>query len=418
VLCLASALKRTLLGRTRIQEGATQVAEGLTSDLMFEAGLVAIAAFLIAWHDLPIILALPVVLIRLGISTVYFAEYFDGSWCMQDDIKYFNDAAGFLDAGWTPLSAILLPEGYDGLRGAAGGHHILYHWWNILAMYLFGTHYYSAVMLNILLTFVTGFLLHRITKLLGFSQSYCIGLQVLFLLHWDVITWSSFINLKDCLVQTLTVAAFYCILRFCQLRDWFSVVGFLLILQLFYWLRFYLPALILMATVLWALWQWKDSRKFILVPIVCAGTYFALLGAGDATGLMSIRAWAYGMCVITLTPLPWTLIDDIYEFMMPAAAFHTLFLLPAAYGTWQLWKSNRTARLFIVYMLIVLSFYAMTEDIRGSRQRTQLSFIFAWVQFQFLWSLRSAPAAKTTLSGQIAGRPHLRAPSRPVVAHT
>ncbi len=75
--------------------------------------------------------------------------------------------------------------------------------------------------------------------------------------------------------------------------------------------------------------------------------------------------------------------------MMPAATFHHVSsCCSGVYGTWQLWQSSRTFRLFIIYLLVVLSFYAVVEDIRGSRQRAQLSFIFAWVQFQFLWSLR------------------------------
>ena len=68
-------------------------------------------------------------------------------------------------------------------------------------------------------------------------------------------------------------------------------------------------------------------------------------------------------------------------------------------------------------MLVVLSLYAMAEDIRGNRQRSQLSFIFAWVQFQFLWSLLPVPA-DTAQVAQIARRPPVRAAARPRIAHT
>ncbi len=394
------------------------MAEGFTSDLMFESALVAIAALLLALHDLPAMLAIPVTLVRVGIVTVFFAEYFDGSWCMNDDRNYFNEAITLLNSGYNPISAFLTPDGYDALGGVAGGHHFLYFWVNMSAMYFFGEHYYAAILVNVLFTFISGYLLVRIAQLLGFSRNYRIGLEVLYLLHWDVITWCSFVNLKESLVQMLTVAEFYFVVRFIQRRDWTSVVGFVLVLQTFYWIRFYLPMLILAATVLWALWQWQDNRKYLLVPIAAAATAFAFKGAGDATDMVSVSGWAYGMCVILLAPLPWALIDDVYYFMLPSAALHLLFLVPGAIGSWQLWKVSRTGRLFVIYMLVVLSLYAMAEDIRGNRQRSQLSFIFAWVQFQFLWSFLPKPAAKAVPAAQIAARPQTRLAARPQIAHT
>ena len=242
------------------------MAEGFTHDLAFESALVALLAFLVVWRDLPGPVALALVMLRVGISTVYFTEYFDGSWCALDDVTYFNESASMLDHGWTPLSLILTPEGHDTLGGVAGGHHFLYYWQNLTAMYFFGEHYYAPVLVNVLLTFVSGFLLCRTTQLLGFSRLYRIGLELMYLLHWDVITWTSFVNLKETGVQMLTVAGFYCVVRFIHRRDWMSVAGFVLVLQLFYWIRFYLPMLILIATVLWALWQWQDQRKFLLIP--------------------------------------------------------------------------------------------------------------------------------------------------------
>jgi hypothetical protein len=395
------------------------VAEGFTVDLMFESAVVAIAALLLALRHLPAILAIPVTLLRVGMVTVYFAEFFDGSWCMNDDRGYFNESINLLNSyGYDPITAFLTPDGHQTLAAVAGGHHYLYYWVNMTAIYLFGEHYWAAVLVNVLMTFVAGYLLGRIVEMLGFSRSYCSCLVLFYLLHWDVITWSSFVNLKDTLVQMLSVAGFYFIVRFIQNRDWLSVAGFAATLQFFFWIRFYVPVLILVATVLWALWQWQDMRKYLLIPIAVAATFFALRGAGDATDMVSPSGWAYGMCVILLAPLPWTLIDDVYYFMFPAAALHTLFLLPGAIGSWQLWRANRTGRLFVIYMVVVLSLYAMAEDIRGNRQRSQLSFIFAWVQFQFLWSFLPARAAKALPAAQIVLRPHVPAAARPRIAHT
>ena len=394
------------------------MAEGFTSDLIFEAGVVALLAILIAWHDLPPLLAVPVALLRVGISLLFFAEYFDGSWCMSDDLGYFNDSAALLRGGFNPISVLITSDGINALTTVAVGHHVLYYWWNVLAMYLFGEHYYSAIFLNVLLTFVTAFFLGRIATLLGFSRNYRIGLLLFYLLHWDIITWGSFVNLKDCLVQMLTVAGMYCVVRFCELRDWWSVAGFALILQLFYWIRFYLPVLILFSTVIWALWQWRDPRKYLLVPIICAATCFAVPTMSDAGDGIEARNFAYGFCVIVLSPLPWQQVREDFWILGIAAGFHLLFLLPSAYGAWQLWQTSRMFRLFIIYLVVVLSFYAIVEDLRGSRQRFQLSFIFAWLQFQFLWSLRPAPAVRAVPTRHPSSNVHPASRHRPLVTPT
>jgi hypothetical protein len=285
-------------------------------------------------------------------------------------------------------------------------------------MYLFGEHYYAAIFLNVLLTFVTGSLIARIARLLGFSRNYQIGLQMFYLLHWDIITWGSFVNLKDCLVQMLTVAGMYCVVRFCLLRDWWSVIGFAVILQLFYWIRFYLPVLILVSTVIWTLWQWRDPRKYLLVPIICAATYFAVPTIGDAGDGIEARNFVYGFCVILISPYPWQQIREDFWVLGVASGFHLVFLLPSAYGAWQLWQTSRMFRLFIIYLMVVLSFYAIVEDLRGSRQRFQLSFIFAWLQFQFLWSLMPTRAVRAAPTRQFATNIRPAARSRPLATIT
>ncbi|HEX4145214.1 MAG TPA: hypothetical protein VHY91_17030 [Pirellulales bacterium] len=383
------------------------MAEGFSSDLVFEAGVVALLALLIAWHDMPLILAVPAVLLRVGLTMFYFAEFFDGTWCLIDDLIYFNDSSTMLRDGFNPLTVLITPDGADALANAAGGRHFLYQWWSLSAMYLFGEHYYAAVLLNVLSTFVGGFLLNRITTLLGFSRGYRIGLELFYLLHWDVITWSSFINLKESLVQLLTICGMYCMVRFCQLRDWLSVVGFILVVQLFYWIRFYLPVLMLFSAVLWVLWQWSDPRKFVLVAIAGGVILVGLQGVGGATEFIEYRQFPYGFSVILLAPLPWVQFEDVFWFIGIPAVFHLALILPAGYGAWQLWKTNGVARLFVIYAGVLLCFYGLVEfdGFRGPRQRSQLAFVFAWIQFHFLWSMRPAAIVKAVPASHLNFRP-------------
>ena len=365
------------------------MSEGFTSDLVFEASIVAIMALLLAWRGMPAMLAVPAVLLRVGLPTLYFAEYFDGSLCMIDDVNYLNAGMELLRGGWNPLTALFTADGFEALSVVSGGHHFLYQWCNLLALYLFGEHYYAPVLLdNVLLSFVVAFVLNRLMMLLNFPQSYRIGLQLFYLLHWDVMTWLSYPNLKDTLVQVMTVSGLYCIVRFCQRSDWLSVVGFFLIMQLFYCVRFYLPVLMLLATVVWALSQWKDPRKYLLIPMACVGTYLCLHDKGDLNSLIDAHGFAYCFCVMVLAPTPLQTFRDLNYVHMPAATLHWLFLPPAILGMWQLWRMHRVARIFILYLLTLLAFYAMVEGFPGARHRVQVHFIIAWVQFQFLWSLR------------------------------
>jgi hypothetical protein len=379
------------------------VAEGFTNDLIFEAGMVALVAMLIAWHDMPLILAAPVALLRVAVTTLYFAEFIDGSWLMIDDVNYFNDAALNLRDGFNPINVLITPEGLNALH-LPDSRHILYPWWNLFAMYLFGEHYYAPVFLNVLSTFVIGFILYRIGELLGFSRNYRIGLELFYLLHWDVITWSSFINLKECVVQMLLVASLYCVVRFCKLHDWWSIAGFGLTMVLLYFIRFYLTALTLIATVFWALWQWRDPRRYLLMPVALLGMYLAMQGASEEPDLINVRTWITGLYLILLAPLPWIQFFDAWWYIAVPAAFHLIFFLPALYGGWPLWQTNSLARLFIIYLVVVLAFYAIVQvdGMRGPRQRSTLAFVFAWIQFQFFWSMRPAPVAQAVPAGPLA----------------
>ncbi|HTU23866.1 MAG TPA: hypothetical protein VMF30_00625 [Pirellulales bacterium] len=376
--------------------------EGFSNDLVFQSCVMALLATLIAWQNMPLILAAPAALLRVGFCLWYFGAVFDGTWTLIDDLNYFNDSASILRDGFDPLSVLFTIDGAELLSNAAGGRHFLYQWYNLVAMYLFGEHYYAAVLMNVLATFGIGFFLSRTLKLLGFSRNYRIGLELFYLFHWDVITWSSFINLKEIVVQLLTVASLYSIVRFLKCRDWISVVGFLATVQLFYWVRFYLPVLILFAVLVWGLWQWRDQRKFLLVPVALGAVYVALHTAGEAVSFLEPTHFIHGLSLVLLSPLPWVQFEDVFWFIAIPAAIHLLFFLPALYGAWQLWKTSSVARLFLFYLAILLCFYGAVEfdGFRGPRQRSQMAFIFAWMQFQFLCSMRPAPAAKAATTAR------------------
>src|SRR5439155_4300349 len=159
------------------------------------------------------IIGLPTALLAAGLKVsvplTYFAWSYDGSWNILDDLSYLEWGMHVLDYGFDPLTVFFYPEGRLALFNVSGGPHIIYPWWNMLAIWLFGEHYFSPVLLNVGLTFLAGYFLDRIVHLIGFEKSYRQAFFLFFLFHWDIIAWSSFLNLKDTLVMTLTVLNFW-----------------------------------------------------------------------------------------------------------------------------------------------------------------------------------------------------------------
>src|SRR6185312_11698165 len=192
------------------------MAEGITPGLLLLVCCVWLAGVLIIGKLLPAWIVVLVSLVKVLIPCIYFACYYSGAWNLVDDLFELNSGAALLHAGYTPLSAITQSTGIAALISTAGGPHFLYNWWNLLSQYLFGEHYYAPVFMNIVLTYVGGLYLFRMALFLGFSRTYSRYLLLFFLLHWDVVAWSSFMNLKDIMVTTLTLMSFYFILRLCK----------------------------------------------------------------------------------------------------------------------------------------------------------------------------------------------------------
>ncbi len=384
----------------------------LTVELLWEGVVVALLAVLTVRRDLGLFTALAVAVLRVSVPLIYFSWYFDGRWTILDDVTYFANGQQMLDEGFNPLTALLTFDGFEQLRSLSGGNHILYAWWNVLAQYLFGEHYFAPVLLNVLVTFVTSHVLRRSVELLGFPRGYGRGMQLFYLLHWEVVAWSSFMNLKDPIVQLLTVASLYFVVRFFQRRDWFAVLGFVGVAQLFGLIRFYLPLLVVLTALLWMTWQWKNSVKYLLIPLAGPLAWWAWPVLQEHAPYMDPESALYGTARMVLTPIPGR-IDDFYSFLLIPSILHLTFLLPAAIGFIGLWRSSSLARLYLMYLAILIELYAITEELQGPRHRFQVAFVFVWVQFHFLWMLRAD--RRRSIQQAALARVPVRLPDRPAV---
>lgn len=375
--------------------------DGLTSPLVLAALFTSVVGLLLTARYLPLLAALLVTVVKVTIPVVYFAWYYDGTWTFLDDVTYWNHGKLLLAAGYDPISVLLRIDGLALLVMLSLGPHILYAWWNLLAQYIFGPHYYAAVFLNVALTFLTGVLLYHIARMGGLSRQYAQGFFVFYLLHWEMLAWSSFVNLKDVLVSTLSIAAIFLFLRLAnespgvkaKLVNVAGLVGILLALP---WIRFYVPLLLVASFALWVMLTLEGWRRYallggaailllVVVPLSIPTQYLVLSPAAMVAGLVKTP----------LTPRPWAIFPE-YGFLTVPATLHWLFFGPALVGAWLLWRRSRAVSLVLIFLAAVTFVSALSPEFQGPRHRVQVLFGWAWIQYHIIYSVVAAVARRPT----------------------
>ncbi len=365
---------------------------GLTAQLAFAALAIGIVSVLVLARFLPLWIAALVAAAKVSAGLLYFGWLFDGRWVLLDDISYWEYGRELLNMGYDPVSVLVNPGGLTTLFILSGGFHILYPWWNLLAQFLLGPLYYAPVFLNIGLTCVAGVFLYRIARMDGFSVRYSQGLLVFFLLHWDVLVWSSIANLKDVLVMTLVLAACYYFLRVAEPgismpRRIAAVAGLAIPLLLLPWIRFYVPVLLMGAGACWILVKRPGWGKYGLL-VVAMGAMVLVLPSYIPYQYLALNpaATVYGTLRFALTPQPWS-IDASYSFLQIPSMLHWLFFIPALGGGAFLWKRAPGASLLLVVLATLTVFYGMVPILQEPRHRLQIAFVWVWMQYHVIVSL-------------------------------
>lgn len=370
--------------------------DGLTTNLVIIAIATWLISFLLAKRYLSMPAALFVSFIKSSIPVVYFSWFFTGKWTFFDDLDYIKSAIYMLDAGYNPVSALFSSDGVIALESLTGGQHILYDWWNTLAMYTFGVHYYAPVFLNVILTFIAAMFLNKTLHVMEFGKQYRTWFLLFFLLHIDVVVWSSFVNLKDILVMTLTVINLYFAIKFINTFKVRYIILLGLMMYVFYWIRFYVPVLTLSVIAFWMLTNWKSNKKFLLIPLALIALFMMLPELGANLGALNPSGLMYGVIRFALTPQPWSVSDE-YSFLLIPSYLNWIFFVPALLGGIMMYKKNKQTRLFLYYLLAVFLLYSVFPAEQGPRHRLQVIFIFAWMQFHFIWAiLRGASTLATS----------------------
>jgi hypothetical protein len=337
-------------------------------------------------------LSLPVALllafVKASMPFVYFGYYGNRAWHLWDDMRYYEVGHLLLAKGNNPFLILFTVDGRGQLFSMAGGYHILYYWWNLLAVYLFGPYYCSPVFLNVAMTFVSGALICRIAGVTGCSERYARYLGVFFLLQWDLLAWSSLVNLKDTLVLLLTVAAIYFGIQLGQRRE----IRYLLLLAVplytLLWIRFYIPILLLVALLFWTALTLQGRQRFFLVCFAAASAFMVLyMNATEPIIRRYLRAdWVYGIVRFIFTPLPWSISPE-YSFLTVPSILHEVMVVPAIIACIRLAHNNARFRFAALYLLVIILFYGHVPPRQGPRERMQICWVLAWGEFECLWHL-------------------------------
>jgi hypothetical protein len=323
--------------------------------------------------------------IKCSLVVSYFALYYDGSWTIVDDVTYYRQGRLLLAAGFNPLTVFTSENGFATLLFLSNGTQFLYSWFNLAMQYAYGEHYWAAVFGNVLLTCATAVVLYRFARDVGASEDYARNLALFFALHWELLAWSSFLNVKDLLVMFLTVVLLRALTALSRGFTWTDLWVALLAATLLFVARFYVPVVAIAA---FAVYRYGRPQEWGLRSIIAAGALAGLViyVVSVMPNLRAIISFnpadlAFGWLRTLLSPQPWSL-QRGYGFLEVPATLHLITIGFAAYGAYLLYREARQLRLTFVYAALLLLAVAAYPELQGPRHRIQLLFLVAWCQFQ------------------------------------
>ena len=239
-----------------------------------------------------------------------------------------------------------------------------------------------------------------LAELLGFSQRYSKGLAIFFMLHYEILSWSSFVNIKDNLVVVLEIMIFASLLKFLASFNVRALIsGFLATIALIS-TRFYVIFLLLSNFVLtsFSFFNYKKSVLFLFIGSI-ASFYtlvdvFPNLFEFDRALSAFSRYSSFDNPIFEglrflLTPSPEVYLSNMepkYGFCYLALFLHHIFLPLTMIGFIKLSK-NRLFFPIALFLIQIVIFYALVPSSIGPRHRYQVVWIFVWCQFHALWAL-------------------------------
>ena len=366
------------------------VAQGLTWPLLSSFVFFWGVGVLALRSNLGLSTAVIVATLKSLLVLSYFTIWSDGSWFIGgDDNSYFNTGLLLLESGNNPLEVWFSPVG----RYHLVEHPIIagYHWWNMLWMYFFGPEYGVVVMANMATTFLAGIFVYKIAQELGCKGSYAAALCVFFLLHWDVLAWSSFLNIKEPLVAALMSINIWAFLKL-EKGQWWAVGPYLLALAALLWIRFYLPALLISAAAAYLFIF--SQRRLLLLPVISLGLgvvlwkYWVTLSLVERLVVFDLQVFVRHFAKAVWSPLPWNVTDPAL-YLVVSSALNLISRPLGILAIFLVFYLNQVRSVAFIGLVLLAGyvFYSLVPPIASARHLAPFNWLLIGFEFHIGWVL-------------------------------
>lgn len=330
---------------------------------------------------------------------LYFIYFIDViQYNLKDDLRYFMQSRRLYEYLNGDVWSVFSARGILYASGVAGGFHFGYYIINIFAFKAFGIYYYAPILFNLPISVLAAVFMYKTFILSGISKKAARLFFVFFLLHWDLLAWQSFFNLKDSFVLFMTTVSIYNILylRKKGFNLW-NLLGLIITLALFNIIRFYYCYFLLVVILIYILFnvaqkiesRWKSViLKFLILIVLPIGFYVAFnsLFTGSLEEMGSGRTnFLIGSVRYLITPFPLNISED-YRFLRLASTLHWLTLPFMLYGFYILVSRYfKELAPWIVLFVMIAVFYGSFAELQGPRHRIPMIAVISVCQFLGIW---------------------------------
>ena len=375
-------------------------------------------------------------LIKSIIPLIYFAFYLDGSWINRgDDSMYisagillydlisslfnfelsylskdflYDPAYEFVNTLKVNFSDLNLYQRFILLRDNFSNNPFFFkliHWVSFFSFVLFGYNWYSIVISNILINIIASIYLFKLSQKLISNSKYSKWLMIYFLLSVEVLSWTSFISLKESLALLINIMLFYYFYNLIKNMNFNNLIILIVILIAMYSVRYYLPTIYSIYFILAILMFYfnlsffkKNLKYFILSSIPCLILLY-YFSPGYNIGVYNFLGYKFivylpfynlinfdfdlinfikSIYSFYIGPKPWG-IDLKYNFLFFSSVIHFIFIPFSIFGGYLLIKQNIYFSVMIIFLILIGIMYAIVG--LENRHRFQFSFIYLWAQF-------------------------------------
>jgi len=372
------------------------VSSGLTLNILLILISVWVIGFLICQCYLNLKSALTVVTLKTAVVLIYFLYFANGQWFTGgDDWGYVLGAMDLSINDVNPLKIWFVQEGHNLHQFANSA---LPKWYNLSLFYLFTPSYYVGVFFFTTISIISGGFIYLLLVRTGKEANVAQLGTIFYLLHWETITWTSFLNLKEPLVTLFLVITIYCfsILPTQSIR---SLIGLTITSFVYQKLRYYIPFLLFtsfITTLLLTGEQFRNKRNYIwtvLIVVVFSGT----LLVADIVKISQIKYgflladWTYfpyGLIKVILSPLPWRITEPA-SYLYVSSILHIVLLPITLLGGYLLWTKGYVGRLIVITYIVGLVAYAFQPLVNSPRHRAPFMALEILMQLEFFyWAFR------------------------------